>query len=156
MSFFITSCGQDNVDLKHYIAKIKARPAQAIEPMPDFVSVPVFKFPEHGGRRSPFKPTEQKKVDDVAPDSSRAQQPLERFPLDALKFIGLLKQGNQLWALIQDPEKKVTSIKIGGYMGQNYGQVISITGTEIKLQELIKTSGLWEKHLTSIPWDTRK
>ena len=96
-------------------------------------------------------------MDQSAPDQKRPKQPLEAFPLDALKFVGILKEGNQLWGLILNPEKKIVPIKIGDYMGQNYGQVIAIKNEEIKLQETIKSSsGTWEKHITTLHLDTGK
>jgi type IV pilus assembly protein PilP len=35
-------------------------------------------------------------------------------------------------------------------MGQNYGRVIVIKRDLIKLEETIKNSGMWEKHITTI------
>lgn len=150
------SCDGDNSDLVNYINDVKSRPGPPIEPIPKFAPLPVFRFPEEDNRRSPFKPVEAKKTDQFAPDQKRVKQPLEAFPLDGLKFVGILKEGNQLWALIRDPEKKVVPVKVGNYMGLNYGRVISIKSTEIKLEETIKDSGKWEKRITIIHLDTGK
>ena len=62
-----------------------------------------------------------------------------------------MKEGNQLWALIRDPEKKVVPVKVGNYMGLNYGRIISIKSNEIKLEETLRTSGTWEKHIIASP-----
>lgn len=157
LSFMISSCSGDNSDLTKYINDVKSRPGAPIEPIPKFAPLPFFKFPENDNRRSPFKPVEQKKrIDQSAPDQKRAKQALEAYPLDSLKFVGILKQDNQLWALIRDPEKKVVPVKVGNYMGQNYGRIISIKNDEIKLEETIKNSGTWEKQITTLRLDTGK
>ena len=156
VAVLITACSGDNSDLLRYINSIKSRPGAPIEPIPKFSPLPVFRFPENDTRRSPFKPVEVKKASQLAPDQKRVKQPLESYPLDALTFVGILKEGNQLWALIRDPEKKVVAIKVGNYMGQNFGRVLSITSNEIKLEELIKNSGTWEKKITTINLNTSK
>ncbi len=156
ISILCTACTGDNSDLVNYINDIKSRPGAPIEAIPKFAPLPVFIFPENDNRRSPFKPAEVKKTDQYAPDQKRVKQPLEAFPLDGLKFVGVLKQGNQLWALIRDPEKKVVPVKVGTYMGLNYGHIISIKNNEIKLEETLKNSGTWEKHITTINLDIGK
>lgn len=152
----MTSCSGDNSDLARYINDIKNRPGGQIEPIPKFSPLPIFKFPEEDVRRSPFKPAEVKTTEQFAPDQKRVKQPLEAYPLDALKFVGILEEGSVLWALIKDPQKKVVPVKVGNYMGQNYGRIISIKSNEIKLEEIVKNSGKWEKKITTIHLDTSK
>ncbi|MDI1351721.1 MAG: pilus assembly protein PilP [bacterium] len=156
LSILMSSCSSDNSDLSRYINDIKSRPALPIEPIPTFAPLSTFKFPENDTRRSPFKPSDiRKRVDPFAPDQKRIRQPLESFPLDALKFVGTLRRGNEIWALIKDPEK-ITPIKIGDYMGQNYGRIISITSDQIKLEETVKDTGAWKKQITTLNLDTSK
>ncbi len=61
-----------------------------------------------------------------------------------------MEKDSTVWALIKDPEGKITPLRIGQYMGQNYGRVIAIKLNEIKLEETIKNSGTWEKHITTL------
>lgn len=157
LPLFLTACSGDNSDLFKYINEIKSRPGRPIEPIPKFAPLPIFKFPDNDNRRSPFKPVDIKKRTDLyAPDQKRVKQPLEAFPLDALKFVGILKQGSEIWALIKQPDSQITRIRIGDYMGQNYGRVVSIKLDEIKLEETIKNSGAWEKKMTTLNLDTGK
>ena len=153
----LSSCSGDNSDLIKYINDIKARPAKAIEPIPQFTPLAVFIFPDNGDRRSPFKPTEaQKNLDLYAPDQKRKKQPLEAYPLDALKFVGILEQGSDVWGLIEQPDKKITRVRVGDYMGQNYGRIIVIKQNLIKLEETTKDSGMWKKQITTINLYTGK
>jgi len=152
----LCACSGDNSDLIKYINDVKSRPGIPIEPIPKFSPLPTFRFPENDTRRSPFKPVELRKVDLYAPDQKRKKEPLEAYPVDALKFVGILKQGNVLWALIKDPAKKIVPVKVGNYMGLNYGRIISIKNDEIKLEETVRNSGTWEKRSTTIHLDTGK
>jgi type IV pilus assembly protein PilP len=151
ISLLLNACSGDNSDLVKYMNDIKARPALKIEPIPQFAPLPIFKFPENDNRRNPFKPIDQKKRTDLfAPDQKRIKQPLEAFLLDSLKFVGTLKEGSEVWALIKLPNNQISRIRVGEYMGQNYGRVIVIKRDLIKLEETIKNSGMWEKHITTI------
>lgn len=156
-TILLSACSNDSDSLDKYIDSIKARPANPIEPLPAFAPVPQFKYPEDANRRDPFKqPQALKKIDYSAPNPNRKKQPLEMFPLDALKFSGILKQGNLVWGLIAQPGGRITRIKTGDYMGQNYGRVLSITESGIKLQELVKNQGKWEKQFITLNLNVSK
>lgn len=157
ITLLLGACSGDNNDLNKYINDIKHRPAMPIEPIPKFAPLPIFKFPENDARRSPFKPGDVKNKNDLfAPDKNRKKEALEEFPLDALKFVGTLKQGSEVWALIKQPDGKITRVRVGNYLGQNYGRVIVIKDDLIKLEESIKNSGKWEKQVTTLNLDKGK
>ena len=156
-ALILVACAAGNADLIQYINQVKNRKTRAIAPIPVFHPLPAFKFPDNDNRRNPFKPTNQKKyVDPFAPDQHRIKQPLEAYPLDALKFVGTLKQGTDIWALIRQPNQQVTRVRVGDYMGQNYGRVMSIKDEAIQLEETLKDSGAWEKKMTTLNLDTGK
>ncbi|HAT8114190.1 TPA: pilus assembly protein PilP [Legionella pneumophila] len=153
----LSACSGDNSDLVKYINEVKSRPERPIEPIPKFAPLPIFRFPENDDRRNPFKPIDQKKRNDIyAPDKKRPKQPLESFPLDALKFVGTLKKDNEIWALIRQPDGQISRVRVGDYMGQNYGRIILIKNDLIKLEETVQKSGTWEKQSTTINLDTGK
>jgi type IV pilus assembly protein PilP len=150
LTILTSACSGDNSDLVSYINDIKSKKGTPIEPIPKFAPLPTFHFPEEDNRRSPFKPVQHQKIDQLAPDQKRVRQALEAYPLDALKFVGILKEDNVLWALIKNPDKKIVPVKVGNYMGSNYGRIISIKNNEIKLEEIVKDSGSWAKRITTI------
>ena len=151
LSMLLIACGaSDDEALNRYINMVKARPAKPIEPLPEFKPLAQFKFPEDDHRRSPFKPKESEEKNTFTPNIKRPKQPLEAFPLDALKFVGELKQGATVWALISQPDGLVTRVKPGDYMGQNYGQIVLIKDKVIQLQEAVQVNGKWEKRAVSI------
>jgi type IV pilus assembly protein PilP len=146
LSLMLIACGSSGTrDLNNYINNIKIRKSKSIEPLPEFTPLPVFIYPEQDSRRSPFKPRVVMQTDTFSPNVKRPKQPLEAFPLDALKFVGILKQGPVVWALIKQPDGLVTRVKPGDYMGQNYGQVINIKDKIIKVEEAVQVAGKWEK-----------
>lgn len=147
LSIFLVACGSSQDDLHQYMRKVKSRLPKAVEPIPDYEQPSVFKYPEQTKRRSPFKPIAGVREDDqrLAPDMDRPKQPLEAYPLDALRFVGILKAGNQFWALIQQPDGVIIRVKHGDYMGKNFGHIIRITDNAIHLEETVKVDGKWEK-----------
>lgn len=145
LSLILIACSSDESKLSRYINTIKARPPRPVEPIPEPQPIAKFIYPEVDSRRSPFKPIVEQAEDAFAPNVKRPKQPLEHFPLDALKFVGILKQGKLVWALIGQPGGLVSRVKLGDYMGQNYGQVIDIKDKVILLEETVQTAGKWEK-----------
>jgi len=153
---FINACSRNDTDLRIYMSTVKMKPAKPIEPIPQFLPLASFKFPENENRRSPFKPVEQNKNDSNAPDRHRIKQPLEEFPLENLKFVGTLKEGDSVWALIQRPDSQIIRVRVGDYMGRDYGRISQISNDFLKLEETIKTSGKWEKQSITINMYTGK
>lgn len=136
----------DENKLEQYIHSIKSRPARPVEPIPEFVAPEKFVYPEDILRRSPFKPLEVlKKEDPLAPNPDRKKGPLEAFPLDSLKFVGILKQNGTTWGLISQPSGLISRVRPGDYMGENYGQIVKITDSSIQLEETVRFGDKWEK-----------
>lgn len=90
----------------------------------------------------------RKRIDSLAPSQNRQKQALEAFPLDTLRFVGTLSQNSEIWALIKQPDLQITHVRVGDYMGQNYGRIQLIEHDLIQLVETIKNSGAWEHHVT--------
>lgn len=152
LPLMISACDSDaDEQLSAYIHDIKKRTAKPIEPIPVFPRLAKYSYPENDARRSPFK---QKEViqpqDKAAPNTSRPKQPLEKFSLDELKFVGVLTQDQTTWALISQPNGEITRITIGNYMGKNFGKVISVSQTAVKLEETIKVLGRWQNQITTL------
>lgn len=68
---------------------------------------------------------------------------LEKYPLESLKMIGYLYVNRKPMAVIQ-AEDKVKQVRVGDYMGQDFGQVKRVTENEVELHELVQDSaGEW-------------
>ena len=138
----LSACGGANDDLREYIDEIKARPGGRIEPLPQIQPAPTFVY-EPGARRSPFVPdAPQRRISNDpnavdGPDSNRAREFLEQFPLDTLRMVGTLQGNAGTFGLVQDSGGLVHRVSVGNHMGQNYGRISAITDSEIHLTEII-------------------
>lgn len=56
----------------------------------------------------------------VAPDLNRPKEPLEAYPLETLKMVGTLIREKQNFALVK-ADSGLYRVRIGNYMGQNFG-----------------------------------
>jgi len=77
------------------------------------------------------------------PDLERRREPLESYPLDALKMVGTLEKPGMTYVLLQ-AEKTVFQAKVGNYVGQNLGMITKITDSEVELKEIVQdAAGDW-------------
>jgi type IV pilus assembly protein PilP len=75
---------------------------------------------------------------------------LEKYPVESLKMIGYLHVNNKPMAVIQ-VDDKVKQIKVGDYIGLDFGMVTKITDKEVELRELIQDSaGDWSERTSSL------
>jgi type IV pilus assembly protein PilP len=132
--------------LDAYVARIKQRPAGKIEPFPSF-KIPAPHTYQSQEQRNPFRSSSSGQF---KPNLERAKQPLEGFALDALRMVGSLKRDKNRWALVATPDNKIHPIKIGDYVGLNYGKVVEINNKEIKIIETVNTHAGWEKRPASL------
>ena len=80
----------------------------------------------------------------------RPKEPLEAYPLDNLKMVGTLQQKGRVFGLVK-ADQALYRVKVGNYMGQNYGVVTRISDSDITLKELIQDgSGDWSERVTTI------
>ena len=86
-----------------------------------------------------------------APDRNRRREPLEAFPIDALKLVGVLEQDGQNWAVIRAPDSTVHRVKQGNYMGTNYGEIVAVNESTVDVNELVRNPvGRWERKPASL------
>ncbi len=156
----LAGCSNDDfVDLKHYIGEVKVRPKEPIKPLPEIKVIEPFMFkPE--SLRDPFKPLEQPEqvegvdvstASGIKPDMTRRKEELEAFPLDGLKMVGTVDMKSSLWGLIKASDGTIYRVKVGNYMGKNYGKIIRIVSDKIELMEIVPDKpGTWREQPSSI------
>lgn len=79
----------------------------------------------------------------LAAEINRRREPLEAYPLDSMSMVGsVVKQGRQ-YALLK-VDNLLYQVKLGDYLGQNYGKITQITETDISLREIVQdAAGEW-------------
>jgi len=142
--FCVTGCQQEKDDLQTYVAEVKAQQKSDIPPIP--VVKPYEKFDYAATEiRDPFLPTvvdvpevEQEPILDngISPDSNRRKEALEAFDLSQLQYVGTLEQ-DKIWALVRSFDGVIHRVQVGNYMGRNHGKILSISETELKLNEIV-------------------
>ena len=133
------ACTSDMDELQQYIAGVKARKSTKIDPIPQIKQYEAFAYVA-GDRREPFTPSLPESARNGAgihPDLSRNREPLEEFPLDALKMVGLIDFNKVLYAMIKAPDGVIHRVSVGNYMGQNFGKITSISESEVSLDEIV-------------------
>jgi type IV pilus assembly protein PilP len=74
-------------------------------------------------------------------------------------MVGTLEKNKAMYALVRTPEKDIYQVRAGNYMGSDFGVIVGISDTEIKLRELVQDgAGDWTERTSSLqlqqPQDT--
>jgi type IV pilus assembly protein PilP len=86
----------------------------------------------------------------VAPELVRRKEPLEDFPLDTMSMVGSIIKAGQPVALVK-VDNLLYQVKIGNYLGQNYGRVMKISETELGLREIVQDpTGEWGERVATL------
>lgn len=86
----------------------------------------------------------------LKPDLNRPKEPLEAYPLESLKMVGVWQQTKSTFALVK-ADTGLYRVKVGNYLGQNFGLVTAITGSTIQLRELIQdAAGDWSERQSTL------
>lgn len=86
----------------------------------------------------------------LAAAQSHHTQPLEAFPLDSMTMVGAMIQSGKAHALLR-VENLLHDVKVGDWIGQNYGQITKITETEVTLNETVQdATGEWIERTSTL------
>lgn len=156
-SLLLTACGGEEFqDLHDFVKNAGADMRGKVEPPPEIKPYEPFNYDNSMNLPDPFKPRKQElrgggRPGLNQPDMERRREPLEEFPLDGLKMVGFLYQNNVAQAVIRSPDGKLNRVKVGNYLGQNFGRITGITETEVKIKEMVQdSSGDWSERMSSL------
>jgi len=76
----------------------------------------------------------------IAPELSRRKEPLEAYPLDATSMVGSLIKVGQPVALVK-VDNLIYQVRVGNYLGQNYGRITQVGETSLSLREIVQDAG---------------
>ena len=140
----MAGCGDDGFDdLRAFMESTGKDSSNKIEPLPAVKKVDVFEY-QQGELLDPFmarnlRPTGK---GGLQPDLDRPRQPLEDFPLDALRLVGTMKKpGKPLRAVVKDPKGTLHTIQVGDRIGQNFGKVLTLSEDGVEIKELLQDAG---------------
>ncbi len=143
----LSACtGGAHDDLTQFVQDAGKNLRGKVEPLPEMAPYKSFVYNAFDVS-DPFKPRKLKPSasgGEFQPDMNRPKEPLEAFSLESLKMVGVLQQKGEIFAVIKTPENTIYRVRSGNYLGQNFGKVLAVSDTEVKLKETVQDSaGDW-------------
>ena len=149
LTLLVIGCGSgQGDDLDKFMADAGKGMSTAVPPLP---VVKAYKPLQYNADKLLSDPFKSKKVSGkLAPNLNRPRQPLEAYPLESLKYVGSISKNKLIYALIKAPDNSVVQLRLGNYLGTNYGLVTKITESALVLKELVldQASGDWVEQTT--------
>lgn len=86
----------------------------------------------------------------LASELNRRKEPLEAYPLDSMSMVGSFAKGGAPFALLR-VDNLLYQVKVGDYLGQNYGRITKIGETDLSLREVVQdAAGEWTERLSTL------
>jgi type IV pilus assembly protein PilP len=83
-------------------------------------------------------------------EMNRRREPLEAYPLDSMSMVGSLTRKDARYALLR-VDNLLYQVKVGDYLGQNFGKVMKISETDITLREVVQdAAGEWIERTSTL------
>lgn len=149
-ALFAGCSGEQHSDLRPFVKDADNLPRGRIPPLPEVKPYQPIEYAAFD-MTDPFKPRKIEPpknaaaIGGVQPDPNRRREPLEAYPLEALKMVGVLKQ-KEFFGLVKTPDNNLFQVKTGNYLGQNFGRIVAVSDGSIKLKEIVQDSnGNWEE-----------
>ncbi|MBV8211238.1 MAG: pilus assembly protein PilP [Burkholderiaceae bacterium] len=150
----LAGCGaSDESQLRAWMSEVKQSTHVTTQPVPPPKEFTPFVY-ESGGAVEPFDPQKilmavarqqqaRASASAVKPDLERRREVLEGFPLDQIHMVGMMRKGGNNVALVET-NGSTHMVRVGNYIGQNFGVVTRITETELVLKEIVQdAAGEW-------------
>lgn len=133
--------GEEHQDIKQWMKEASADMRGRVQPIPEIRPFPIVSY-DAGDLLEPFNPGKvipEKRLGGggIQPDFDRPKEPLEAYPLETLKLVGVVRKDKTLYGLIQ-AGTMVHQVKKGNHLGQSFGMITSVTETEIQVTELVQ------------------
>jgi type IV pilus assembly protein PilP len=148
----LAGCGDGGVqELKQWMDEVRRQTKVSIQPLSEPKRFTPFIYSAKGSvdPYNPIKLTvalakqQANSGSGFKPDLERRREPLESYPLDTLKMVGTLQKAGLSYALLQ-VDKTVYQVKLGNYIGQNFGMITKINDSGVELKEIVQdASGDW-------------
>ena len=86
----------------------------------------------------------------LASEMNRRREPLEAYPTDGMLMVGSVSKAGKPVALLR-VDNLLYQVKLGDYLGQNFGRIIRISETEVALREIVQdAAGEWIERTSTL------
>ena len=155
----LSACSDSDVkEVNDWMTQTKAQTATTVKPLSEpktFVPFPytardsVDPFTSNKLLAELARAAEQKDSP-YKPDMNRRKEPLEAFPLDTMSMVGVIEKGGVIYALVQI-DRQLHQVRVGQYLGQNYGKVVAVTENAVTLREVVQdAAGDWVERMSKL------
>ena len=149
LSMLLLACSNtEHEDLRQWMSETSKGIKGKIPELPQVKPYEAVPY-DVGNLLDPFKPgkigPDQKKGGGggLQPDLDRPREPLEAYPLESLKYVGVMTRKGTSFAIVL-VDGALYQVRAGNYMGQNFGVITQISESELKLKELVQDpAGDW-------------
>ncbi len=91
----------------------------------------------------------------LASEINRRKEPLEAYPVDSMTMVGSVNKQGRPYALLK-VDNLLYQVKLGDYIGHNYGKITRISETEISFREIVQdAAGEWIERTSSLQLQER-
>jgi type IV pilus assembly protein PilP len=149
-SLSLYGCGDSGIqEVNQWMQEVRQQTRVSIKPLSPPKKFMPYTY-EVKGREDPYSSNKlavafakAKGTGAIQPNLERRRELLESYPLDTLHMVGTLSKPGMTYGLVQ-ADKSVYQVKVGNYIGQNFGMITKITDSEIELKEVVQdASGEW-------------
>ncbi len=150
----LAGCGlSDQGEIRQWMNDLKVSMKPTTQSVPEPKEYAPFVYDSHG-LPDPFDPQKilmavarqaqaRASASAIKPDLDRRREVLEGFPLDQVRMVGMMRRGGANVALLET-NGSTHMVRVGNYVGQNFGLVTRITETEVALKEIVQdAAGEW-------------
>jgi type IV pilus assembly protein PilP len=151
---FLSACGSSDQELQSWMNEQRNKSRSRVDRLPEPTKFSPQPYTQEGAVE-PFssqklaqalkRDSNQANVNTalIAPELARRKEPLEASPLDAVAMVGSLIKVGQPVALVR-VDNLLYQVRVGNYLGQNYGRVTKVTETGLSLREIVQdAAGEW-------------
>lgn len=145
--------GEQGDDLDQFMANAANSMSKNVQPLPEVLPYTPLQYNVDGALHDPFMPRKVKSGSgSLQPNTNRPREALESFPLESLIYVGSLSKKNLKYALIKTPDETLQQVKVGNYLGPNFGMITAIDDSAIEIKEVIQddVTGDWVERNASI------
>lgn len=161
-SLLLAGCGSSGEDdLRQWMSELRSTTKPRVSPLTE----PKQFFPQAYSSESGVEPFNSLKLTQalrrdstqlasnaalIAPEMARRKEPLEAYPLDVMAMVGSLGKTGVPTALLK-VDNLLYQVRVGNYLGQNYGRITLINESSIQLREIVQdATGDWVERTATL------
>lgn len=164
LALLLAGCGGQTQELDQWMAEVR----KEMRPIDTSVTEPKRFEPYLYAEKGSLDPFDVAKVNDalsklaarsrspLTPNLDRRREPLEAFPLDTIVMVGTLERPKLRQALLR-ANGVLYTVRVGNYVGQNFGIIRSITDSQVSLREVVQdAAGEWVERVSTLELQEKK